>query len=236
MMGATKKPAGPELKKLILERIYSLFDSWSSQIGFACQKGCATCCTQDVTMTAVEGDLINGFIALQNKQQWLTEKLSKGLPDHHLVCTTNEYARACLEGDEIDPGGGVFNKICPFLEKEFCTIYQVRPFSCRVFASKETCRKGVSASLPEYYLSGATAVSQIIEHLAQGRAWGNMLHVLALQTTDDVSQIEQRCRTAQPLPGFLIGETDYPSVAPLIKQIFNAEIGGRKIEDILNGN
>jgi len=234
MMGSTGKPTGEEMKQLILKRIYSLFDSWSSQIAFACQKGCATCCTQDVTMTAVEGDLISGFITLQNKQQWLAEILLQGLPGHHLACTTNEYARACLEGDGIDPGGGAFNKICPFLEKEFCTIYQVRPFSCRVFASKETCRKGVSASLPDYYLSGATAVSQIIEHLGQGGRWGNMLHVLALQTTDNVSQIEQRCRTAQPLPGFLIGETDYPFVAPLIEQIFSAEINGRKIEDILN--
>lgn len=225
------------MKQLILEKIFAFFDSWGSQISFACRKGCATCCTQDVTMTAVEGDMITGFLKKQNRQHWLMEKLGKGLPLHYPTCTTNEYARACLNGDDIDPGSGSFNKTCPFLEENLCTIYEVRPFSCRVFASEQICRKGISASLPQYYLSGATAVSQVIEHLGQGRPWGNMLHILthAASENKDAEPNPDQCRTAQPLPGFLIGENDYPHVAPLLEQIFNAEISGRKIEDILNG-
>ncbi len=226
-----------DMKQLILKKIYSLFASWSSPITFACSKGCAACCTQDVIMTAIEGELIYDFIARHNKELWLAEKLQQGLPEHLPACTTNEYAGACLRGEEIDPGGGRYDRICPFLEQEACAIYQVRPFNCRVFASTKTCRKGVSATLSEYYLSAATAVSQIIEHLDQGLPWGNMLILLARKNSGDTGkqEMQDRWRTARPLPGFLIDGSDYPQVAPLLEQIFTAEIGGRKVEDILNG-
>jgi len=225
------------MKRLVLEEIYARFEAWSSPLSLACSRGCAACCTQDVTMTALEGELIYDFIGRRNKEMWLAEKLKQGLPEHHPGCTTNEYAGACLRGEEIDPGGGRYDRICPFLEQDVCTIYPVRPFNCRVFASTETCRKGVSAVLPHYYLSAATAVSQVIEHLDQGRPWGNMLILLARNRSEDgfTKQVQDRWRTCRPLPGFLLDGSDYPRVAPLLEQIFTAEIGGRKIEDILNG-
>jgi len=233
MTTTSTKQIDAVMRHLVVKKIYSLFESWSAQITFACRKGCSVCCTQDVTMTAVEADIIIRFIARQNRQPWLLEKLKGGLPPNRPPCTTNEYARACLNGEEIDPGSGSYDRVCPFLVNDTCTIYQVRPFNCRIFASQQTCRKGISASVPDYYLSGATAVSQIIEHLAQNEPWGNMLHLLAQATRYQAPDIHYL--VAQPLPGFLIGEDDYPRVAPLIEQIFSTDLGGKTLEAILNG-
>ena len=221
------------MKQQILQIIYECFEAWSSRVAFACRKGCSVCCTQSVTMTQVEGDFIVAHIQQNDLMDWFEDKLALELPDHELSSTTNEYARACLEGESGDPGAHPHEKICPFLENGLCSIYASRPFSCRCFASQVTCGRGISASVPDYYLSGATAVSQIIEHLDQNNPWGNMLHLLALRFGFHGGKA--RCLTSRPLPGFLISETDYPHVAPLIEDIFAAKIGTVSVEDVLNG-
>jgi Fe-S-cluster containining protein len=225
------------MKQEILQIIYSCFANWADRVAHACRKGCSTCCTQSVTMTAEEGKFIMGYLRRNEMLGSLTDFLNQGLPSHELTCTTNEYAGACLQGRSIDPGVNPHDRTCPFLRKDLCSIYPARPFSCRCFASQVVCGRGVSASVPDYYLSGATAVSQIIEHLDQGKPWGNMLHLLAILSGHPADQIPDQIRslTSRPLPGFLISDTDYPHVAPLIEDIFGADINGKNVEDILNG-
>jgi Fe-S-cluster containining protein len=233
------------MKKLILQNIFDCFADWSKQFTIACDRGCALCCTQDVTMTAVEGELILDFIRSRSMQPWLEQILNGRLPDVHLSRTTNQYAQACLNGIEVEIGSGRFDAVCPFLHNDLCRIYPVRPFSCRCFASTQICRKGASASLPPEYLSAATAVSQIIEHLSQFDHWGNMLHVLYLQVCDASARVledganleaaRSGCLRAQPLPGFLISEEETDHVFPLVESIFKTVIDHRTIEDILNG-
>lgn len=221
------------MKQRILQIIYSCFDNWSDRVAFACRKGCAVCCTQSVTMTAAEGTLIMSYVREHDLLGWLMGKLSQGVPKHELTCTTNEYAQACLSGQSSDPGINPFQKTCPFLHNDLCSIYPARPFSCRCFASQVVCGRGISASVPDYYLSGAAAVSQIIEHLDQGKPWGNMLHLLSLLSGYNMTEV---CSlTSRPLPGFLLSETDYAHVAPLIEDIFGAAIDDKTVEDILNG-
>lgn len=233
------------VKKLILQKILACYEDWSRQFSFACGKGCALCCTQDVTLTAVEAGMLLDFIRTNNMEPWLHERLGRRLPQRHLRRTTNEYARACLRGEEIPIDSGLFDAVCPFLEDNLCRVYPARPFSCRCFASTGTCRAGQSASLPSAYLSGATAVSQIIEHLGQFDHWGNMLDVLNVLIHDSAESAEppntsiatarSACLVAQPLPGFLIGEEDADLVVPLIESIFATRIDARTIEEILNG-
>ncbi len=67
---------------------------------------------------------------------------------------------------------------CPFLEDGCCSIYDVRPFSCRCFISETVCKPGVPAVIGETYLSASSAVMQIIEHLGQGEYLGNLFDVL----------------------------------------------------------
>lgn len=242
-------PPLSDLRLQVLEKIFTVFAAWTARYTFACRKGCAACCTQDVTCTALEGLYILRYLETCKRPDLLVTKLSRKLPAGRPGLTTNEYAKACLNGLEVDPGSGSFTGICPFLENDSCSIYPARPFSCRCFASAEVCRKGASASLPQSYLSAATAVHQIIEHLAQGETWGNLLVVLSLMNEklersgnkeqpegiNDPALLLATCRTAQPLPGFLIDQTDFAAVGPLLEKIFREEVNGRKIEDILNG-
>ena len=229
------------MKKQILEIIFSRFHSWSDQFGFACARGCAFCCTRDVMITAPEGELLLDFIACTHGLEWLRAKLDRHPAAQTLSQTTNEYAAACLAGrdsetEEVRSGG-----TCPFLEDNVCTVYPARPFACRCLVSTSICRRGGNAALPAGYLSAATAVSQIIEHLGQFRPWGNMLTILSLLGSaagadgPGLAETRGRCRTARPLPGFLIEEELSGTVVPLLDDILHSRIGERTVEDILNG-
>lgn len=234
------------MKKQILKIIYSAFDSWSAQFDLACRKGCPICCTQDVSITAPEGELLFDFIIKEFGPERLLKKLDGNLLHWPLSQTTNEYAKACLAGKEIaikeERRGGV----CPFLDNNVCSVYEARPFSCRCFASTRVCSSNTNALLPSEHLSAATAVSQIIEHLGQFSLWGNMLDILYLQAAasstmkiddneqENIKRARSNCLKAQPLPGFLIEEGVAERVIPLLEQIFETRVGSKTVEDILN--
>jgi len=233
------------MKRQILHIIFERFDAWSSRFSFACNKGCAACCTTDVMITSLEGEVILEHILSTHSAQWLQDRLDYPLVRRPLFQTTNDYAKDCLEGrnseaEEVRRGG-----ICPFLEAEYCSIYPARPFSCRCFASTVCCRKGGNALLPPEYLSAATAVSQIIEHVGQFGLWGAMIDVLALQAAADgyspgnrsqehLSLAQSNCLTAKPLPGFLVEDEYADEVTELLEDIFEVRLKGRTIGDILN--
>lgn len=236
------------MKTQILQTICDIFEEWGNSLDAACHKGCSSCCTQNVTITAIEGIEILRYIVDQGMAQWLAEKLTSPRNHKPPETTTNDFAAACLEGKDLDPGGQQNFAVCPFLEQNICKIYPARPFSCRLFLSTKTCSSGQPALVPDYYFEAATAVSQLLEHLGQKEYWGNMLDVLPSlldisefkEIGDKVGQtIPRQARlqtlTAQPLPGFLLSEEFAPKVSPLLESIFSAEIDGKSIEDILNG-
>ncbi len=221
-----------------LVRIYDLFDRWAARQGSACRKGCAVCCTQGVTVTQTEGERILVYLDNTRETSGLSALLSiEPLPPTP-ACTTNEFARACLNGQDIDPGTSHFTGSCPFLQNNLCTIYPVRPFSCRCFISTTSCRPGWEATLPPAYLCASTAVAQLLEHLDQGRYWGNLLPMLHHLSSAGVAQFnaaEPLLRIARPLPGFLLSDEDYRHVEPLLSTIFTGTIDGISLYDILNG-
>lgn len=236
---------GHELKKAILETIYACFDEWSKRFAFSCSRGCAFCCTQNVTITAVEAQILLDYIDSQGMRKWLVSKLAAGLPPRREIITTNQFAQSCLNGDDPPLADSDFDSVCPFLENELCMVYPVRPFSCRCFSSTVVCRRGGSAVVPPVYLSAATAVSQIIEHLGQFNIWGNMLHVLyvlgsetgIIESGTGIEKLVATracCTTAQPLPGFLLDESEREQIVVLLESIFTSTVDGRSIEDILN--
>jgi hypothetical protein len=179
----------------------------------------------------------------------MAEKLGHAPAHRPATMTNNVFAAACLEGRDTDLGDHHQNTIpCPFLEDQCCRIYPVRPFACRLFASTKKCSATQPALVPDYYFEAATAISQLVEHLGQGEYWGNMLDVLPALL--DISHfreiggrlqqtriIEARIRTltAKPLPGFLLSEEEGGKVTQLLESIFAAEVGGKRLEDILNG-
>ena len=237
------------MKTEILSTIYDIFEKWNSESLVACRRGCSGCCTQNVTITAVEGETILRFIIAENMSQWLAEKLSSLRPHQPPKMTTNDFASACIEGKDVDSGTHHNLSTCPFLEKNLCRIYPVRPFGCRLFVSEKTCSAEQPALVPDHYFEAATAVTQLIEHLGQKEYWGNMLDVLpALLDISEFREIADQLNssliiharlqtlTAKPLPGFLLSEEHTEKVTPLLQSIFEEEINGKRVEDVLNGN
>lgn len=238
------------MKHKILHNIYTSFENWAdqSQATQACCKGCSTCCSQNVTITALEGEDILRYILQEDMVDQFATALLKAGELSRPKFTTNDFAKACLDGRDVDPEIHTNEGPCPFLQDNICTIYPVRPFSCRLFVSTVTCSPGNPAQVSDEHLEASTAVTQLIEHLGQKEYWGNMMDVLLAMldigefreiadkfNNTIIMQARMRTLTAKPLPGFLLSEEEGPKVAKLLEGIFDIEIDGKRIEDVLNG-
>ena len=237
------------MKDKILVAIYQRFEEWAKDREVACCKGCATCCTQNVIVTANEAELIHKYIVEHNKSEWLADILATHRTGAtRPKMTTNDFAKACIDGKDVDPGSADDLTPCLFLKDGACQIYDVRPFTCRSFASATTCGPDQPAIVTETYAATITAISQIVEHLGQKEYWGLLFDVLTAMS--DISAYKESaekigesaamdCRmrtlTAKPLVGFLLTEKDWQEAEPLIQSIFATEIDGKTIEDTLNG-
>ncbi|MEN8189913.1 MAG: YkgJ family cysteine cluster protein [Thermodesulfobacteriota bacterium] len=235
------------LKEEILLAVYEEFADWSKSINTACEKRCSACCTQNVTITAVEGEVIHRFIHKQQRQEWFADRIRQKGATRRPKLTTNQFAALCLKGEDASPESIGNYDVCPFLEDDCCSIYEARPFSCRSFASEIRCTPEKPAEIAEHYLSAVTAVMQIIEHLGQGEYWGNMLDVLGslcdlpenrvymdILPASLSDQYRANVVKAVPSPGFLIPEEDWDQVSGLLSGIFSRRIGDKNIEQILN--
>jgi Fe-S-cluster containining protein len=239
------------VKHKALHTIYDIFDKWSSaasDLRPSCHKGCSACCTQNVTITALEAEDILRYIIAEKKVDWFAQKLQIKTPLTSPKLTTNDFAQACLNGQDVDPQPQISLTACPFLEENICRIYPARPFSCRLFVSSSECTPSQPALVPDWYVEGSTAISQLIEHLGQKEYWGNMLDVLPAlldirefheisENFDQITIISARLKTltAKPLPGFLISDQGGDRVAALVEEIFTTEVEGKNLEDYLNG-
>lgn len=234
-------------KEKVLHSIYGVFDQWSKDLTVSCRRGCSNCCTQSVTITATEGVEILRYIISQDLSNWFVERLLKRdfIPPKF---TTNDFAKACLEGKDVDLSPPENQATCPFLIDRECGIYPARPFSCRLFISQQTCSATQPALVPDHYFEATVAVSQLIEHLGQKEYWGNMLDVLPAlldisefkiigEKIGELASIHGKLQTltAKPLPGFLISNEAQDRVNKLLTMIFQEKIEGKTIEDILNG-
>lgn len=235
------------MKKKILQIIYSIFETWALQFPQRCTVGCATCCTQNVTVIALEGENILQHCIDNNLRTWLLDRLGTIGTINGPSQTTNEYILASLQNRETGQADSKKLGVCPFLEDNRCGIYPVRPFSCRCFISESVCQPGTPASISDVYLYGSMVTMQIIEHLGQFERWGHLsdilLHLLqsrkygalgypnGLPSTSPV----QSLRMAQPLPGYIVPEENLHDVNILLGKIFSAKIGEKTVEQILNG-
>ncbi|PID75056.1 MAG: hypothetical protein CSB23_05605 [Deltaproteobacteria bacterium] len=250
---------GRQVREKTLLSLYDTFEQWAQ--GYqdvlqpVCKKGCDSCCTRNVTITAMEGENILRHIVARGQERWFAQTLARALIEQKcqgdLVYTTNEFAQACFDGRDIDMERDERSGVCPFLKESLCTIYQVRPFACRLFLSAQKCTAKRPALLPDFYQDAATVANQLIEHLGQKEYWGNVLNVLAAlldcvefsaiaryvaECDPGLSRIARmRIRSAQPLPGFLIGEEHISMVNTFLNSFFETEIEGIQVREILNG-
>lgn len=190
-----------------LSAIYALYEQWAGAFAFACRKGCATCCTQSVTMTTLEGELIHEYLTRQRPD--LLPRLATLPADSPAPwATTNQFAAACLRGEDIEEAPACWDLTpCVFLQDGSCTIYPVRSFMCRGFGSRIRCDEQGEAEVEPLFLTLNTVIMQCIEHLDQGRPWGNLNTILRRIAADKKGK-EGKDRTtglvAQPIPGFLL--------------------------------
>jgi hypothetical protein len=162
--------------------------------------------------------------------------------------TTNQFAAACLCGQESEHTWPENQAPCPFLADGLCRIYAARPFACRLFVSTSRCQPDDAATMPADYAGVASAICQVIEHLGQRQYWGNMADVLlALLLRPEYEEIARfvapkkamaaraRLLVAEPLPGFLLDEREAALAAPLFDAIFASQADGKTVGVILNG-
>ena len=81
-------PAGIDHKEELLKTIYAVYSQWVERFPLACQKGCASCCTQSVTMTSLEGEMILDFFKVKGKDNRLAEQLAQRATGHTASLTT----------------------------------------------------------------------------------------------------------------------------------------------------
>ncbi len=240
-----------DVKKQLTLIIREEYQHWftAQNISLKCAKRCATCCSMNVKITSIEGELIYDFIKEHGREEWFTQVLKRVQAGEKVTQTTNDFARECLAGNgntTIDTAG---KGTCLFLENNMCSIYDVRPFSCRCFVSTILCADESTAEVDQIILTASTVMMQLLEHVAQREYWGNLQDVLLSLSdlpvnksvckyfTDRTLDMQARARvlSGQPIPGFLLDDEDYDAVMVLLEKIFNKTLNGKRIEDILNG-
>ncbi|MCK4727498.1 MAG: hypothetical protein KAT27_01115, partial [Desulfobacterales bacterium] len=127
----------------VLDDIYHLYDDFSKGLIVACKRGCALCCTQNVTMTTLEGYRILQYL-ISTGQRDLLQVIRDTTPRKRFkpVLSTNDFAAFCLRGEDPPEEGYDSSGIaCMFLLHDEWLIYGQRPFGCRCFFSVRECAK-----------------------------------------------------------------------------------------------
>jgi Fe-S-cluster containining protein len=164
----------------ILQEIYRIYDHAIRNVPTACRKHCAHCCTRNVTMTTLEGQLIIAYLAAGRPDGgWSKIQSEASQKRFQPSITTNHMAALCMQGKDLpdesnDPAWGA----CPLLTIDECPIYPVRPFGCRCMISSEDCRRADSAVMDPFVLTLNNLFLQFIEHIDKPGAWGNFTDVL----------------------------------------------------------
>ncbi len=212
------------IQHLLLAALYDAFAEWADPFAFVCSKGCATCCTRSVTMTSLEGDGIMDFLAEADRRSELTAPAFQPAAKQMAQVTTNAFVAAHLRGESVEEAENWDLRPCPFLKDATCSIYPVRPFGCRLFASQDPCAVSGMAEMPPGYLAGATALLQYIEHLDNGGSWGTMVELLAGMNTGQAAGYGE---PTAPISGFLIAPDERALVEPLLQRLLTREIKGQ---------
>lgn len=224
----------------VLDDIYHLYDDFSKGLTVACKRGCALCCTQNVTMTTLEGYRILQYL-ISTGQRDLLQVVHDATARKRFkpVLSTNDFAAFCLRGEDPpeESDNDSLGVACKFLLRDECLIYGQRPFGCRCFFSVRECAKEASAVVDPFLITVNTVFLQFIEHIDRGGLFGNMNDVLMFlepgkqrkhyetqmtsDNTDDTSDIYDSPGLAQnkPIPALLIPPKHRERLQPILKKL-----------------
>ncbi|MBI9089529.1 MAG: YkgJ family cysteine cluster protein [Desulfobacterium sp.] len=172
-----------------LRQLYDLYDTFMAKTDLVCHKGCATCCTCNVTITSLELDYIKATLGSGTAES-PRERVEKRLAGKRFQpkTTINGFARLCMEGSEIpeeenDPAWGE----CPLLLNNTCTIYPARPFGCRSLVSQEDCSRSGVATLSPLVLTVNNLFMQYIEQMDCNGISGNLSDMILTGSSPSLS-------------------------------------------------
>lgn len=122
-----------------VQKVYEVMDQLAEcNLGdypIVCGSGCAYCCQQMVCCTKLEMDLIVEFLGSsksREKRLVKAEAIKRSLKYHALIGSAGLLQNAAYwEQISYKTRQMLFNKPCPFLRRNMCGIYPVRPPDCR---------------------------------------------------------------------------------------------------------
>ncbi len=216
----------------MFEKIYRIYEKEIVELSFVCRVGCSTCCTQSVTMTTAEGGSIMDYLHREGRAlPVLPDTAGRSRP----ACTTNGLAACCLAEMEVPPEideAWVYEP-CMFLADDRCTIYPVRPFACRSFASLSNCAESGVAEAPDWFITLNIVVSQLVEHLDRGGRWGNMIDVLRYLESGETGVGKEILLASQPVPGLLVMREELPVVDRFLARLADATRGDDVLQKLV---
>ncbi len=203
-----------------LKSLYVLYDRVVGQTKTACTKGCAFCCTCNVTMTSLEAFYLFSLLDVGVNRTVLA-RLKERRPEfrYRPKVTTNGFAELCIKGqepplEENDPEWGR----CPLLENDLCTIYMARPFGCRSLISDMVCRDSGHAGVTEFIFTCNTVFMQAIEHLDSRGLSGNLSDMLQ-HYGQERHLANNRLIENRKAPVFLVPPEHQKQIKPLMNDI-----------------
>ncbi|MBK8368183.1 MAG: YkgJ family cysteine cluster protein [Bacteroidetes bacterium] len=131
----------------LIKKIYTDIDRFIGTQSNCCKKGCAYCCHQQIEVMNVEKEVINEFITSELSDQ-TKEIIKENLNVWLDYFDSNTPDNKTLDGNDVfkDFGSKAAKDglKCPFLIDNLCSIYEMRPMTCRVHiveSEPEFCNK-----------------------------------------------------------------------------------------------
>jgi len=173
-----------------LNRVFEIYDAFSSTLDLACKEKCAHCCTTNVTMTTLEGYKIVDDLIASGKLDVINKlKRMEVMPRFQALLTTNRMAELCAADAKVPEEETADEwQDCSLLADRLCTIYDLRPFGCRCFVSRQNCGETRYANIDDFTASVNTVFLQVIEHLDAEGCSGNLINVLQFMAPADNRQ------------------------------------------------
>jgi Fe-S-cluster containining protein len=130
-----------------------------------CSKGCAHCCRQEILVTRAEVEVIVEWI----QASWSPAQIAalKERLAAWLVWYRGDFKRLVDGGQDRDVVAYEHGPLCVALEDGACTIYPVRPMTCRmhfVRSSPDACRQKTD---PQYSGEEPVAILSSIHRVSQ---------------------------------------------------------------------
>jgi Fe-S-cluster containining protein len=229
--------------------IYEIYKTSSQRFTVACKRGCATCCTQNVTLTTLEGYHILRSLMAKRKVDLLEALRSKAQGDRlQPSLSTNALAALCLRGeDPPEEDMGSSHRTCPFLLSSECLIYEERPFGCRCFFSTQVCNAETFAVMDPFLVTVNTVFLQFIEHFDLGGLYGNLTDILLFLESETCRSNYETGMTidkADPpagltpnrtMPALLVPPEHEQDLQPMLMALRKIETECQSFEKRLNG-